>query len=1024
VKNTRISKFKYATAPLALGLALISTPSFAQDEAAEEEAGEAIIVTGSRIARPNIEAASPVTVVGAEQVALTGTTTVETLLNELPQVVPGNTRVSNNSGGENFSTIDLRGLGPGRTLILLNGERLPASTTTGVTDVSQIPTGLIERIDVVTGGASAVYGSDAIAGVVNFILKKDFEGVELVGQTSLSEDGTGFGFNVSGLVGGNFADGKGNLTVYGSFTDRSSVSQSRYDYSRVSQAIYYDNASGNPYVADHPDERLSTTGFTLSSGGSATNPYGTILPSSLGAAQFSGLAGVLPLTFGAADTDCNPATAGVTVNNAASISFNDAGAVAPSFTGTRCAVADRSFGSSRYNFAPQNYLITPYDRLTLTAIGRYDFDDKTRLNVYTSFTNANQQVNLAPTPATGIVVPVNSPLIPADLAAALATRTFVNRLTTGVVTGSAGNDVSYFTGRFANANSCRDVDGDGVLDLAAAACSAPISAANEPFVINRRFSETGPRDGRFKTNAVNVRAIIEHDLNDDWQVNVIGSFGRVDNALRGIGNINRTAVAQGLLGCPAGSLPGCVPIDIFGGNTLTPAMLNFVRIDTQQTESFEQSRVAANLTGSLGELPGGPIGIAVGAEYRKDTGESVVDDAQRTGDIYGFNAVQSIAGSINVKEVYGEVRLPILDMLSIGAGARYSDYSTVGGLFNWKAEAELTPVDFLKIRASYNRAARAPNVFELLQNGDQGFPAAVDPCNDTLARTAAILARCQAAAPAANFFGFNQSNSQVQAFAFGNPNLGEERAETWTAGAVLNFDNFIGGSLTATADYYHIKLMDRVASLGASFWLSQCYSAGDPAACARIERDAGSGQIVSVDTTVDNADSAFITSGVDFGLDWSTDLLGGRVSVSNVFTYVDKYNIGGTEYSDTVFSGIGGVITKYANTLTTAFRKDGITAQVRYVWKKGARQNFPGAELEGFFADGNSARIPDLHLVNLSLRAQVSDKFEITGIVNNLLNKYPPQTLTGTFEQANTNISFYDAYALGRNYTIQARIKF
>ena len=217
MKNTRISKFKYATAPLALGLALISTPSFAQDEAAEEEAGEAIIVTGSRIARPNIEAASPVTVVSSEQVELTGTTTVETLLNELPQVVPGNTRVSNNSGGENFSTIDLRGLGPGRTLILLNGERLPASTTTGVTDVSQIPTGLIERIDVVTGGASAVYGSDAIAGVVNFILKKDFEGVELVTQAGVSEDGTGFGFNVSGLVGGNFADGKGNLTVYGSY---------------------------------------------------------------------------------------------------------------------------------------------------------------------------------------------------------------------------------------------------------------------------------------------------------------------------------------------------------------------------------------------------------------------------------------------------------------------------------------------------------------------------------------------------------------------------------------------------------------------------------------------------------------------------------------------------------------------------------------------------------------------------------------------------------------------------------------
>jgi iron complex outermembrane receptor protein len=1023
VKNTRISKFKYATAPLALGLALISTPSFAQDEAAEEEAGEAIIVTGSRIARPNIEAASPVTVVSAEQVALTGTTTVETLLNELPQVVAGNTRVSNNSGGENFSTIDLRGLGPGRTLILLNGERLPASTTTGVTDVSQIPTGLIERIDVVTGGASAVYGSDAIAGVVNFILKKDFEGVELVGQTSLSEDGTGFGFNVSGLVGGNFADGKGNLTVYGSFTDRSSVSQSRYNYSRVSGALLFDPnvdvGTGYPARTVTDPSQIATLfpdGFGIAAGGgSATPPWGTIAASTLAGTQFRNLSTLLPSTFAGANTDCNTATAGVNVGSTGTVSFNDARQLSPLASGGFCTIPIRGNGSSRYNFAPQNYLITPYDRLTLTATGRYEFDDKTRLNVYTSFTNANQQVNLAPTPATGIVVTTAAPFIPADLAAALAARTYFAR-TAGV--GASGT--AFDAGRFTSAAACRTV-GDTPNDAPAANC-VETSAANEPFVINRRFSETGPRDGRFKTNAVNVRAILEHDLSDNWQVNGVFSYGRVDNSLRGIGNINRTAVAQGLLSCPAGSLPGCVPINLFGADTLTPAMLSFVRVDTQQTEAFEQVRAAVNLTGSLGELPGGPIGIAAGAEYRKDSGEGIVDDAQRTGDIYGFNAVQSLAGSISVKEVYGEIRLPILDMLSVGAGARYSDYSSVGGLFNWKAEAELTPVDFLKLRASYNRAARAPNVFELFQNGDQGFPSYVDPCNDTAARSAAVLARCVAGAPGANFTGFAQANGQVQAFAFGNPNLSEEKAETWTAGAVLNFDNVVGGALTLTADYYNIKLTNRVAGLGAGFFIAGCYNGGDAASCARIVRDPGTGQITSVDTTVTNSATPLKTSGVDVGLDWSVEALGGRFSLSNVFTYVDSYKIGTTEYSDTVFSGIGGVTIKYGNALTAGFRKDGTTVQLRHVWKKGGRQNFAGAELEGFFPD--SARIPDLNLLNLSLRQQIGDNFEFTAIVNNLLNKYPPVTATGYFEQANTNISFYDPYALGRNYTIQARVKF
>jgi iron complex outermembrane recepter protein len=986
VKKARISNFKYAAAPLALGLALISTPSFAQDataaaadeETAAEDTGAGIIVTGSRIARPNLEAPSPVTVVSAEQIELTGTTTVETLLNELPQVIPGNTRVSNNSGGENFSTLDLRGLGPGRTLILLDGERLPPSTTTGVVDVSQIPTGLISRVDVVTGGASAVYGSDAIAGVINFILKQDYQGVELTGLSSISQDGTGFGMNLSGMMGGNFADGKGNLTVYGSFTNRDAVSQARYAYSRVSAGVFanFNPASsadplyGNPVVADDPaDVPAGYTEIGLGGGGSGTNPYGTIVNNSSN--PFTGLNVLLPGTFAAANTDCNAATPGVAVSGG-NLSFNDAGNVSPSFAGgVLCRIPLRSIGSSRYNYAPQNYLVTPYDRLTLTALGHYDFSDSTRLKTYMSFTNANQQVNLAPTPATGIVVPYNSPLIPADLAIALASR--------------------------------------------------PNPTAD--FTINRRFAETGPRDGRFKTTAINIRGVVEHELDDNWKSSFVLGFGRIDNSLRGIGNINRTAVAQGLRGCPAGSLPGCVPINIFGGNTLTPAMLSFVRIDTQQQETFEQVRAAANLTGSIGELPGGPIGVAVGVEYRKDTGETVVDDGQRTGNIYGFNAVQGIAGSINVKEVYGEIRVPILDMLSVGAGARYSDYSTVGGLFNWKAEAEFTPFSMLKIRGTYNRAARAPNTFELFQNGDQGFPAYSDPCRST--NTGRNVAQCIATGvPAALIPTFAATNTQVQAFSFGSTALSEEKAETWTVGAVLTPGEILGGNLTATVDYYNIHLTNRVATLGVGFYLSQCYTSLLASACSRITRDPANGQITAINTDRENSATPLDTSGVDVGLDWAVDAFGGRFGISDVLTYVDKYNLGGSEYSDTVFAGIGGVTPKWANTVTLAYSKGGTTMQVRHVWKKGAKQNFSGADLEGIWNDNDAARIPDLNLVNVSLRQRIGDNFEITGIVNNLLGYLPPQTPTGVLEQSNTNISFYDPYALGRNFTIQARIKF
>ncbi|MEY4056458.1 MAG: hypothetical protein RL519_1793 [Pseudomonadota bacterium] len=967
MKKTTISGLKASAAPLVLGLSLISTAAAAQSNTSQGDEtaspSDAIVVTGSRIARPNIEAPSPVTVVSQEQIQLAGTTTVETLLNELPMVIPGNTRVSNNAGGQNFSTLDLRGLGPQRTLILLDGERLPASSTSGVVDIAQIPTGLIKRVDVVTGGATAVYGSDAIAGVVNFVLNNNYQGMELTAQSGISEGGKGFNYNFSGMFGSNFADGRGNLTVYASYTRRNAVGQGEMDYSRISGAIFTD-ASGNAVVVDDP-AKISAGYSLVSSGGSGTPPWGWVTNSS--ANPFRNLSTLLPATFGAADTDCNSATPGVAVNTG-SLSFNSAGRLTPRFTAGQCAVPVGT--SSRYSFADQNYLITPYDRFSVTALGHYELNDTTTFKYYSSFTAANQTVNLAPTPATGIVVPANSPLIPADLATALASR----------------------------ANPTAD------------------------FIMDRRFFETGPRVGKFHTDAKNIRGVIESKLNDDWTASVVIGYGRVDNVQRGIGNINKTAVAQGLRGCPTGSLPGCIPINIFGANTLTAPMLSFVRIDTQQQSTFEQSRAAANLVGSLGKLPGGPIGIATGVEIRKDSGLAVVDDAQRTGNIYGFNAVQGLQGSITVKEAYGEIRLPILTSLSIGAGARYSDYSTVGGLFNWKVESEFQPVSQIKLRATYNRAARAPNVFELFQNGDQGFPSYTDPCRDAPARTAAILARCQAAAPLANFTGFTANNSQVQAFSFGNPNLSEEKAETWTVGSVITPGRVLGGNLTATVDYYNITLNNRVASLGAAYFISQCYNSGDASACARIARDPSTGQINSVNTTVTNGSTPYKTSGIDFGLDWATDILGGNFSISDVLTYVAHYKIGTSEYADTVFSGIGGVTPKWANTLTATYRRGKVTTQARYVWKKGAKQNFPGAELEGLFT--GDGRIPSLNLVNLSVKLAITDNFEITGIANNVLNKLPPQTPTGIFEQANTNISFYDPYALGRDFMIQARVRF
>jgi outer membrane receptor protein involved in Fe transport len=699
----KTSILKAGTAPIALGLMLAAAPAFAQDQTDSEEGAEepaAILVTGSRIARPDLEAASPVASVTGETISLTGTLTLEELINDLPQVIPGNNRTSNNSGGEAFATLDLRGLGPNRTLILVDGERIAPSSTTGVIDISQVPTALIKRVDVVTGGATAVYGSDAIAGVINFVLKDDYEGLELTAQNEISGDGTGYNFAVQGTFGGNFDEGRGNIAVAVQYYDRDAVGQGRYDYSRTSAALGV--VDGVLRVIDDPAD-LGATGTVIFPGGSATNPFGTVVSNANNPFRnLSTTPGVGP-NFTAFDNDCNPATAGTAVN-AGSLSFDANGNLRPSSTGGRCQIPVGN--SSRYSFADQNFLLIPFDRLNISTIGSYEFSDKTSAKLFTSYARTTSVVNLAPTPAaggTGFTVPVDSPFIPADLAAALATR--------------------------------------------------PDPTA--PFAFNRRFGETGPRVGTNESQTIQLRAIVNHELSKDWNVNAIASYGRSDFDTYSQGNINSVAANQGLRGCRnsagvvngPGIIPGCVPVDIFGINTLTPTQVNFLRTDTSDFSEFEQVRAAVNLTGTLFELPGGPAGIAVGAEYRKDTGLSVPDDAKIRGEIIGFNAQQPIAGSINVKEVYGEIRLPVLggdgfpDLLAFEAGARYSDYSQVGGLFNYKFAVEFAPIEAIRFRGTYNRAARAPSIFELFQNGDQGFRATATPATRSTGRATPHSAR-------------------------------------------------------------------------------------------------------------------------------------------------------------------------------------------------------------------------------------------------------------------------------------------
>ena len=1016
--------------------------AYAQDSSGPVEK---VTVTGTRLQKKDFTAISPVTTVTSQTLEQTNTTSVEKLLNDLPSLVPGNTITSNNSGGENFATIDLRGLGPGRTLVLINGQRVPGSSPTGVVDINTIPAGLIERIEVVTGGASAVYGSDALAGAVNFILKKDFEGFEVNVLAGQAERALGETRGIDALMGFSSGDGRGNITFYGSWFHREGVLQKEFDYSRTSAALLsvYDSINGvylDVRIADHPSEYLSnaqlsaiygpgTVGFSFLSGGSATPPWGIFTSPGN---QFG--AGATTLTnplntliagqFTGANTDCDLTTAGVNVSVTSAlqggVTFNSAGKLVPNHNGRRCRVPDRSAGSSRYNFAPDNFIILPAERFNLSMFGRYDIEKDLTLNIGAKYTESVTQVQLAPTPITSAVERFNVVLTPA--------------MQTLIQTNHA--------------------------DFWEALQTRPIPLGDVQ-VNNWRSSVIGPRVGDFTSSSLQFWGDLQGEFSDTWSWNVSAAYGRTGAYEVLKNNLGRTQFIQGLRGCQdnaglplPGMLPGCVPIDIFGfeGNqaNFTPAMRNFLGVNTKTTTNIEQTRVTGYATGDLWNLTGaGSIAMVIGGEYRLDQVRKSVDDAQKNGDIAGFNAEQDQAGSLDVYELFTEVQVPLVadqpffKYLGIEGGYRKSDYNSSAGVVDtYKYGAEWAPFDFIRFRGIFNSATRAPNVFELFLNGDQGFPAYTDPCQTSNLATQAFCSfntNIQSGfVPGGLYPTFAAANSQVQAFAFGNPNLKPETSESLTYGFVFQTDDswFPLGRIRATVDKYDIEVQDFIGSRGAQTILNSCYGNLVPTPqslidCQQIIRDSVTGQVVSVDTSVVN--STFIrTEGWDIQFDWSivlADVFGegipGRFSVNELYSIVDSFNVAGLELAGTTEGGIGSAIFDWKSVLTLGYALEDLNFSARWTYVPELAQTYPGGTFTA--ADGRLytllADAPAASYWDMSVQYNVLDSVRLTLSVDNVFDERPPQTVTGVLGgQANIDPQVYDP--LGRYYTLSVRTKF
>ncbi|MEQ1756384.1 MAG: TonB-dependent receptor [Micropepsaceae bacterium] len=1074
-----VSKKTFKSALLAGTAAAAAMSAFAVPAvAADGDTVEKVTVTGTRLKKRDYNTISPVTTIGSQTFELTATTSVEALLNDLPQLVPGNTFTSNNAGGEDFATLDLRGIGPSRTLILVNGRRLPASSTTGVTDINTIPAGLIDRVEVVTGGASAVYGSDAMAGVVNFILKKDFEGMEFTMSAGQGERSLGDTRDFQALIGGNFAGGNGNITMYAEYFSREGVLQGEQAFSRNSGSYCYHYTGGQ---ADYGSKPIDTNaeaiacragGGFVGSSGSGTPPWGWItnssagrgpdgffgtaddtgnpfggLPSS-GAVGLDGILGtaddtavyttnagtlntLLPGQFAAANTDCNPATAGAIVRGNGNLSFNDAGAVTPRFTGAACAISDRTGGSSRYNFAPDNYIILPAERYNVSIFGHYDLEKDLTLNFGAIYSDSFTKVQLAPTPATGISVQ------------------YTDALDTYLAAFHP--------------------------DLKTALNSRPLPYAD--FVMDRRTTELGTRNGFNENSNLNLFASLEGKIDDNWSYEISASFADVDFVSKLENSANKTGLQQGAARCntkvagadgiygtlddvdvPLGpmALPGCVGTDLFGTNTINRgpdgilgniddvAGVNFLKVNTWSRTQVEESIVSGFLSGDLWDLTGaGNLGVVGGFEYRSSKASFEVDNEQRTGNIFGFNALQDQRGTIDVYEGYTEMSLPIVKdqpfmyYLGAEAGYRISDYTNVGVVHTYKYGGEYSPFQWLKFRGVYNKATRAPSVFEGFQNGDQGFANFTDPCRDANGNgvpdnTAVTLAECTANVnvnnriPGGIYAGFIANNTQVQALSFGNTSLAPEVAETTTLGVVLQTGNdwFGLGNIRASVDLYDIDVDKYITTLGTTFFLNDCYVTNTASSCNRIIRDPNTGQITSVNTTRSNT-GHLATDGVDIQVDYRLDLadigLAGVLNINELYSILDTFAFdsdssdanGPGNLAGGVSSGIGGAFPDFKSVLSGTYSLEDWTVFTRWTYSPSmVSLNFPGIPPVS----------PAASYVDMAVRYNVSDWMSVTLTVNNVADEETPQTLDGAlFGQGNTDPQVYDV--LGRTWNLSVKTK-
>jgi iron complex outermembrane receptor protein len=1099
----------------------------AAQEAAQGAPIEEVTVTGSRIRRDDFTANAPVVSVSEAMFDQTTSIGVETILNRLPQFTPAVTQfttadvqqTATNTVG--VSTVSLRGLGPNRNLVLINGRRAMPVDPTMVIDTNSIPSSAIQRVEIISGGASAVYGADAVGGVVNFILKDNFEGVSVDVRVADTEHGGNQEITTSVLLGANVADDRGNVMLGVERATRSLQRQWERDWRLEDFA--------NPSSPGGTFEWGSTPWIRNEVNFSSPVPnVNTNLPIQSAAALAAWRAGGNDRTpLGTATcVDCifSELPPGTIPNNVNAVNYrtNDDGTI---FTGMGFAQDGPTMAPGGYRFngplydpnipgsggnhqgefaglpvfvrAPNGYIkennlyawaSSPLERLSSFANGHFDLSDSVRVTAQASLTRTQTQSSLG------------------------ATAANINQWAAAVPFGNQlyrGNNTPLYPGAAPDRSiydipdSLIDVNGDGLAD--------PGDRTNAAYTINGRFgvecdapatpempwldglpgctmSEAWPTtpeiynlfmtrpdpnqiiwgnrspdylrtsvgNGRSTTNTTTTLQLsvgLEGELpsgDDFWDVTV--STGRSDNLVNQLGSVRLSSLralylfpnyGRGASFDPnpthsgfAESTPTCTSgLPIMQRFVPTEDCVQILSPSLKNEREMTQTMLEANIVGDLAEMPAGTLQYALGFAYR-DNGFSFVpdnlsDNANFLDPIAGTYPNEPSFGEFDVSEIYGELVVPIVSdgpafarHFNVELGGRISDWSmeNMPNLETYKALVDWGIGNRYRMRGGFNRAFRAPNLGELFIARTQIFGGigTRDHCSQNLTADLGYGASSPNAAQAAHSYNicrqlmgttgaFEYYDNRVLAQqptvgntgvsnSFGNPNLREEQADTFTLGMVMD----VHDNITLTVDWYEIEIQDMIALEGPDAIYQRCLSlefnpAGDPNAdaCVLVNRDPANGAPSNVDRTFTNQGRA-VMSGVDVQLDWNRDLWGGQFGLNTVANWglesitQDRPDLAEIENAGYNSCSLQIQCQRYQYRVFTTFSyfKGAWNASLRHQYwpelEHDSCRTVPTSDTCRYFT------YPDHNLFSATFGYTLADRYQLTFGIENLFDKDPP----------------------------------